>query len=166
MGVDSFYGLLKNVRDHPQDEESITHLLAVQGFDVDHVRQGLEFSPIKFDRLSSVAQVLSKTLVPVATNVKTISEPFASWGMSHGAALASIALALGGMFRQVHIAASTSYDLLYPWGSHPVLDPLWSTERLAIVHDGCELGRIDKTRMIAQSQLALDTLRVCFGYGA
>jgi hypothetical protein len=35
---------------------------------------------------------------------------------------------------------------------------------LAIVHDGCELGRIDKTRMIAQSQIALDALRVCFGY--
>jgi hypothetical protein len=81
--------------------------------------------------------------------------------MSHGAALASVAMALDGFLGRALIAASTTYDQLYPWGSHPVLDPRWSTERLNVIHDGCEMGRIDKVRFVAQSQLVLDTLKVC-----
>ena len=88
----------------------------------------------------------------------------AAWSMYHGAALASVALAVGGLFRRIHIAASTTYDQLYPLGTHPVLDPLWSTEGLSFVHDGCEADRIAKTRLAAQSPLALDTLRVCPGH--
>jgi hypothetical protein len=45
-----------------------------------------------------------------------------------------------------------------------VLDPLWSTETLTVVHDGCEMGRIDKVRFMAESQLVLDTLRLCPAY--
>jgi hypothetical protein len=81
--------------------------------------------------------------------------------MLHGAAMISIALALGRLLRRVHVAASTTYDRLYPWGTHPLLDPLWSTETLAVVHDGCELNTIDKTAFIARSPLALATLRPC-----
>jgi hypothetical protein len=29
------------------------------------------------------------------------------------------------------------------------------------MHDGCEMGRIDKVRFVAGSQLVLDTLKVC-----
>ena len=32
-GVDSYYSLFKNVRDHPDDEETITDLIVVRGFD-------------------------------------------------------------------------------------------------------------------------------------
>jgi hypothetical protein len=46
-----------------------------------------------------------------------------------------------------------------------VLDPLWSTETLTVVHDGCELNSIDKTATVAQSPLVRATLRVCPGYG-
>jgi hypothetical protein len=80
--------------------------------------------------------------------------------------MVSVALALGNMFRRVLIAASTTYDKLYPWGSHPLLDPLWSTEGLTFVHDGCEMDTIDKTRIVARSRLVLDTLRPCAGYGS
>src|SRR5260370_38842003 len=34
LGIDSFYSLLKNHRDHPGDEKTIDHLLFVRGFDI------------------------------------------------------------------------------------------------------------------------------------
>jgi hypothetical protein len=108
-----------------------------------------------------VAAETGTTLLPVVTNVRREGGLLASWPMLHGAAMASIVLALGSAFRRMLIAASTTYDKLYPWGSHPVLDPLWSTEAVAFVHDGCELNTIDKTRVVAESPLALATLRPC-----
>jgi hypothetical protein len=165
MGVDSFYSLLKNVRDHPADEDTITHLIPVHGFDVYHPGWDSQFTPTILEHTQMVAEGLNKTLLPVVTNLRYVMESLeAAWSMYHGAALASVALAMGSLFRRVHIAASTTYDQLYPLGTHPVLDPLWSTESLSFVHDGCELDRIDKTRMAAQSPLALETLRVCPGH--
>ena len=105
------------------------------------------------------------TLIPVTTNIRRVTMALAPWTMVHGGALASVALALAPLMKRVLIAASTTYDVLYPWGTHPVLDPLWSTDSLAVIHDGCEMNTIDKTRAIAQSQLVLDTLRTCPGYG-
>jgi len=166
LGVDSFYSLLKNVRNHPGDDETVTHLIAIHGFDAAYGTWDSTFPPAILARAERVAGELGKTLLPVVTNLRIASEPLLSWNMTHGAALASVALALGGLFRHVTIAASTTYDQLYPWGSHPLLDPLWSTERLAVVHDGCELGRIDKTHLVVRSPLVLDTLRVCPGYEA
>jgi hypothetical protein len=163
LGVDSFYCLLKNQRDHPRDAEAISHLIAVHGMDVGHEPWDKRVPSVMDDNWRRVAQESGTALLPVTTNVRVVLEPLALWTMAHGAALASIALALGSAFRAVRIAASTTYDQLYPWGSHPLLDPLWSTEAVRFMHDGCERDRIGKTALVAQSQLALDTLRVCPG---
>ena len=163
LGVDSFYSLLKNQRDHPRDVETISHLIAVHGMDVGHEGWDERVPPAMGENWRRVARESGTALLPVTTNLRVVLEPLALWTMTHGAALASIALALGSVFRAVRIAASTTYDQLYPWGSHPLLDPLWSTEAVRFIHDGCELDRIDKTALVAQSQLALDTLRVCSG---
>jgi hypothetical protein len=166
LGVDTFYSLLKNVRDHPNDEETVSHLIAVHGFDACHGTWDPAFPPTLLDPSGRVARALGKTLLPVATNLRRATGPLAPWSMGHGAGLASVALALGSMFRRVLIAGSNTYDELEPWGTHPVLDPLWATERVSFVHDGCEADRTEKVRFIAQSSLVLDTLRVCPGYTA
>jgi hypothetical protein len=99
--------------------------------------------------------------------VRRATGHLAPWPTSHGGGLIAVALALGAALRRVHIAASTTYDRLYPWGSHPLLDRLWSTEDLTVIHDGCEMNTIDKTRVIAEArpELVLETLRPCAGYG-
>jgi hypothetical protein len=43
-----------------------------------------------------------------------------------------------------------------------MLDPLWSTEDVEIVHDGCKADRVKKAALIAKSEIALRNLRVCF----
>ena len=165
LGVDSFYSLLKNQRDHPADEKTVTHLLSVHGFDVAHDGWDDVFPPALLKHFAHVANSTGKTLVPVVSNIRQVGARLAPWTMLHGGAMASVALALGTAWRRVMIAASATYDTIYPWGTHPLLDPLWSTEGLTVVHDGCELGTIDKTRFVARSALVLETLRVCPGYG-
>jgi hypothetical protein len=165
MGVDSWYCLRKNARDHPADERTISYLIAVHGFDVAYEGWDSTFPPSMLTNFQRIAAECGKTLIPIVTNVRRVTEELAPWSMVHGGATLSIAHALGGVLRRVTLAASTTYDKLYPWGSHPVLDPRWSTEGLAVVHDGCEVDRIDRTRFIAQSPLVRETLRVCPGYG-
>jgi hypothetical protein len=161
LGVDSYYSLLKNVRNHPRDDQTVSHLITVHGFDVAKRDWDERFPARMLQDCQRAAHETGKTLLPVTTNLRPATMTLARWTLSHGAGLSSIALALDGLLGTVRIAASATYDKLYPWGSHPVLDPRWSTEGLTVVHDGCEMGRIDKTRFIAASQLVLDTLKVC-----
>ena len=46
-----------------------------------------------------------------------------------------------------------------------MLDPLWSTEGLTVVHDGCEADMFAKMAFVSRSPLVLETLRVCPGFG-
>ena len=44
LGIDSYYSLLKNERTHPADNERVTHLISIHGFDVAHGEWDPEFS--------------------------------------------------------------------------------------------------------------------------
>lgn len=152
-GVDSYYTLLKH-------REEITHLIYVHGFDIWLHEE--EFRSAVLCEVRKVAQAFGKSLIFVETNIHEVSDQFADWGVHyHGAALASVALLLAPQLQTVYVPSSYAYDELFPWGSHPLLDPLWGTESLKIVHDGNEAGRIEKLALIAQSDIALRTLRVC-----
>ena len=160
-GVDSFYSLLRNVQNHPADEEAITHLIVVHGFDTWFAKRSELFEAIA-GNTSRIARELGKKVIPAATNLKDFGDRFVPWDSHyHGAFLASMGLALENLFEKIYIASSHNCDQLFPWGSHPILDPLWSTERLSFVHDGSETRRIDKTRYISQFPIVLQTLRVC-----
>jgi hypothetical protein len=152
-GVDSWYSVLKH-------REEISKLILVHGFDIP-----LENTILR-ERVSrairGTAAELRIPLIEVETNLHEFSRQHLSWEFYHGAALASIALLLSPQFATVYVAASDTYALLVPWGSHPLLDPLWSTEGTEIVHDGCEATREEKLVSIAQSELALRSLRVCW----
>jgi hypothetical protein len=73
-----------------------------------------------------------------------------------------VALALGEDLSSCLISASNSPDSIRPWGSHPVLDTLWSTEGLEIAQVGFEENRFEKIRRVSKSELALRSLRVCW----
>ena len=73
-----------------------------------------------------------------------------------------MALGLKGLWNTVMIPAAQTYADLYPGGTHPLMDPLWSTESVRILNDGAEATRIAKVARIAQSDTALGHLRVCW----
>jgi hypothetical protein len=167
LGVDSWYCLLKNERDHPADAVTISHLLYLHGIDVPF-QEWDDDLPLEIEQnVKRVAGETGKTFLPIVTNVRPATAILGPWPMLHGGGLIAGALALGAGLRRIHIAASTTYNRLYPWGSHPLLDRLWSTEALTVIHDGCEMNTIDKTRVIveARPELVLETLRPCAGYG-
>ncbi len=160
LGADSFYSLLKNLRDHNQDDDTITHLVTVEGFDV-YLWEGDRY-PAVHSNFKRVAQQLGKTAVQVTTNLRDFSDRMADWvSLYHGAALASVGLSLQNACSRMLIASTHTHTNLMPLGSHPALDRLWSTGRMSFVHDGCEANRLDKLRLIAATPVALETLRVC-----
>lgn len=160
MGVDSCYSLVKNIRDHDASNEAVTHLITVEGFDV-YLWESYRFAPM-LDSIQQVAMDTSKAVLRVTTNLRDLTDRVADWPrLYHGSALASVALGLGSAMRSVRVAASHTYDRLFPLGSHPLLDPLWSTEHTTVMHDGCEANRLEKLELIAASDVILDNLRVC-----
>lgn len=163
LGVDSFYSLLKNMTHPDEHGGTITHLIVVHGFDIYYGKWNTDLFTVVRSNSAKMAQLLGMKILPVATNIRDLSDRFADWGvLYHGAAMTSIALVLESVFKKVYIAASNSYARLHPWGTYPVLDPLWATETLSFVHDGCEANRLDKVRFISQFPITLETLRVCF----
>jgi CubicO group peptidase (beta-lactamase class C family) len=70
--------------------------------------------------------------------------------------LAAIGHLLAPAFERIYIAASVNYRDLFPWGTHPLLDPLWSSELLEFVHHGCAARRIEKLRFIAGFDAAVN----------
>jgi hypothetical protein len=157
-GIDSFYTLLKQ-------RDEITTLIFMHGYDIQLDKH--EFRDRAFRSVEDVAAKFGKDLIEVETNLaeslEKISPSFIpAGGDAHGAVLASIALLLTPQFKKIYIPSSYPYSNLNPWGSHPLLDPLWSTDDVEIVHDGCEADRIGKSAVIAQSETAMRNLRVCF----
>jgi hypothetical protein len=108
-----------------------------------------------------VAAALNKKLICVESNItefndrRKISRMF-----QHGLTLAGVGVALG--FSQVYIPSSSTYSYLFPLGSHPCTDPLWSTAITSIVHDGAERTRSEKTVALTKYPVLLDNLQVCW----
>ena len=151
-GVDSFYTALKRAPE-------LTHLVYVSGFDV--------LDPASRRAQSALAGVraaaadLGKELIEVETNIRAITDPYETWHLAHGIGIAAVALLLQGQLERIYVPASFAYADLAPWGTHPLLDPLWGTEAIDLVHDGCELVRAEKVARIASHEVVLARLRVC-----
>jgi hypothetical protein len=100
----------------------ITHLVFVKGIDIQLDNEKQFQQALSNNR--RVAQQYSKVLVPVETNVRFFGHSFKpmGWAMYHGSGLASIVLALG--LRKFFVAASHTFDRLFPWGCNPLTDPI------------------------------------------
>lgn len=153
-GVDSFYTLLKH-------RDEITDLIFVHGFDISLSNR--ELAERVERQLRTVAETLGKRFAVIRTDLRGILSNCGDWGhVTHGAALAAVAHLLPDEIGKIYIASSHYYRYQRPWGSHPSLDPLWSSDVLKIVHDGCERRRPEKTAEIARNTVVQKYLRVCW----
>ena len=152
-GVDSFYTLLKH-------RDEISDLIYVYGFEI-----GLD-NPTLYQKTSAmiqnVATEFNKRFITIESNLGTLLNSYVYWGLlGHGAALATIGHLLSPYYRLLYIPATHTYADMYPWGSHPLLDPLWSSDVLEFKHDGCEATRVQKVKFISEFDVVLRSLRVC-----
>jgi hypothetical protein len=155
-GVDSFFTALRHL-------DRIDALVFMYGFDVPLVELPDLRSAVTAG-VRAAAKELGKPLVEVETNLHDFSDRFESpWGTTyHGAALAAVAHLLSPSFGEVLVGGTHTYGDLFPWGSHPVVDPLLSSDKVRLVHDGADADRVEKTIAVAESPVALRHLRVCW----
>jgi hypothetical protein len=154
-GVDSFFTLLK-----ARDE--LTDIITIRGFDMSLSDDD------RWQKTSASAQIVANQLNiqrhEVESNFGSIIKEFGLWiEHGHGMALACVARSLAGLFGEIRVPGSDTIEDQIPWGSSIFTDPLYSDERLSIVHDACTANRADKIIFLSKEPLALKHLRVCPG---
>ena len=154
-GADSLYTLLKHF-------DEVTDLILVIGMDIP--MSDTKQADVTEVAAREVADKFGKNLVVVRTNLRASFERASlDWGsQAHGSVMATVGHLLANDFRKIYIASSHTYQGLFPWGSHPVVDHHWSSDRLTFVHDGCDATRVQKIKLISENQTALSALRVCW----
>lgn len=155
-GVDSFYSAITQ-------SDRITHLIFVHGFDIGIDDESLAIRALAGARES--AAELGKPLIEVKTTIRSAfgNRLPLDWGYDfHGAALAHVGLALSQHLSTVIIPSSNCREELAPWGSHPDLDPLWSSGTVVFEHHELDLQRLGKIRRIGGNRTAMNHLRVCW----
>jgi len=98
----------------------------------------------------------------VSSNYRQFSDDVIGWDDAVGPTLASFALLLAPLVDQVIISATLPGHLLRPKGTHPDLDPLWSSAATRVLHFGVELGRCDKAAAVADEPFVQRWLKVCW----
>lgn len=116
--------------------------------------------------VTAIAEDVGIKLIKVSTNAyahfRDLDSDFRFWRFEyHGSFLAAIAHAFAPRFSVTSIASTYDFANLEPWGSHPLLDPLYSTSSLQIRHENAALSRLEKTQIVGEWDLALKHLRVC-----
>ena len=165
-GMDSLAALRVNKKTYPEQHPgSIKDCLLVHGFDIGGViERGMKYHV--FDRakmaLSAVAKDAKVTLIPVYTNIRHLCDERELWlDRFFGAVLAAVAHAFSSRLNLVYIASSYDIPNLTPCGSHPLLDPSYSSYDLRIIHRDLALSRLEKLRIVADWDVAFQNFRVC-----
>jgi hypothetical protein len=152
-GVDSWFTALRR--------RDISHWIVCLGFDMPVT--SVDVYRRHRDRLAAIAQRAGKPLISCATNIRQTR-----WGVSHwehlcfGPALGMTAHFLGSDFRRVYVPGSFDFSTLRPWGSHPLSDNLFTSSSTEVLHEGAEATRYEKTEYLCGSDLAIETLHVCY----
>lgn len=151
-GVDSFYTALTHL-------DELDALVFVHGFDIPIDDEALGGRAVEHAREAAAA--LGKELIEVRTDLRKYMPVGGDWGFTHGAAMALVAHSLSGYLGKVYIPATYTYRDMFPWGSHPLTDPLWSGAA-TIVHDGAHVTRLDKLAYLVGHEAPAEHLRVCW----
>jgi hypothetical protein len=149
-GVDSFYTVLKR----QAEIDVLIHLDNPWADEKGRARLN--------GKIKEAAHRLGKELILVKSNFRGFLDTYTGWDYSHGAAMIVLALLLSPYLSRVLFASGLTYANVQPFGSHPLLDPLWSTEDLEVIHDGDEANRLQKIKSMAGNEIMLNSLRVCW----
>ncbi len=153
-GVDSFSTVLRN--------PEITHLVYIAGLDAPVGEEFERHHARVREAIEEIASRLGKSLITVETNARELYKGLLEGPAFFGGLLAAAARLMAPEIGRVYIASSQSYEWQLENSSHPMLDHLWGTGGLELIHDGAELTRPEKLAGIAGDELARSALRVCW----
>ena len=113
-------------------------------------------------QLSVIAEDAGIALVPITTNLVQSLGRGVEWATNwQGSVLAAAPHTLAGRLTEASISSGRYIQNLVPFGTHPVLDPNYSSRDLRIRHEGITLSRFAKTKLLVEWDTALQNLRVC-----
>ncbi|MDO8348506.1 MAG: hypothetical protein Q7S85_11510 [Rugosibacter sp.] len=169
-GIDSYFTIARRMPGNPYGIPAVgalDDLLTVWGFDV-RAHEENQFMQLEKMLLESSRQLKLNHLC-IRTNLRDMEKhiPFKDMWRRLGqcAGLGFISLSMENRYRTVTLGSTKAYGNLAPWGTHPLLDPLFSTTGLGIVHDGASFSRDQKTDLVAKFPPAHKSLHVCFAEG-
>lgn len=154
-GVDSYFTLLN------LPETALT-LLSIEHAEPDQDSIANAFSRLT-DLQNSRVDKMHDQNIKVVTNMM-VAHPriLDQWALRlHGPFYAACALLVSDSISSAAISSTFEYGHLKPWGSHPALDPLWSSTSTQIKHFGADHSRAEKTELVARSTAARASLSVC-----
>jgi hypothetical protein len=161
-GVDSFFTLWKNLpQNQPIPDYRITHGVFIKGFDIlPAENQHFEFLYEKYRRAAAHLRI---ELIPLETNVVSITHLRLPLADFYGPIILSAGIALAGGFKRFFIPSSWDYNKLQKKAvaSDPLMDHLLSTDTLDIINHGSTHRRVEKVQEIADWEIAQNLLWVC-----
>lgn len=164
-GVDSLATLRWNVLNIPRDHPDAIVASLFIAYDRDPTPSLARLESATAPRASAVRPVAADAgtrVIPVRTNMWWLAPD--GWFFTekwHGAALASMAAFFSGEYRKGYVASSHNPDVVAPNGSHPLLDPFFSSAHFAIEHDLFSMSRSEKVALIAEWPVGIAHVRVC-----
>ena len=139
--------------------------ILVHGFDIGGViERGAKYHV--FERAKAamvpVAAAADLTLIPIYTNIRHLCDNRDLWlNQFFGAVLAAAVHALAPRINLAWLASSYDIPHLHPCGSHPLLDPEYSSFDLQIRHRDAGLSRVEKLKIVSGWDTAFQNFRVC-----
>jgi len=157
-GIDSLATLRINRVDlpseHPRSFKDGIFIIGLQP-EVDHLLEDVQRS------LSVIAKDAEITLIPITTNIRSLYDDWEFWCSEFASSVfAATAYAINCRVTSLTIPSSVDLPQLVPHGSHPLLDPKYSTNNLLIHHDK-NISRLAKTKLLADWHTGLQQIRVC-----
>ncbi|MFZ5917479.1 MAG: hypothetical protein ACOYZ7_11125 [Chloroflexota bacterium] len=161
-GIDSLATLRTNRLNYPLEHPgSIKDCLLIYGQNIESDDRPETFE-LAMHSLSEITQDAGITLIPVYTNTRSLDYDTNFFLYKFQAAiLSAVAHAFARRFTTVTIASGDNIPGLHAWGTHPILDPNFSSFDLRIRHDSNILSRFEKTKLVAEWNAALQHIKVC-----
>jgi len=102
---------------------------------------------------------LNLRLLQVHTNWRKLG---IDWEDGFGSGLASSLSLFSYSFRGAIIASDETYDFFLPWGSTPLIIPMFSSNDFDFVNDGAGLTRVQRAAVVDSWPVGKKNLRVCW----
>jgi hypothetical protein len=130
----------------------------VHGFDIPL------YEAAPFENAAAKAKNMLQSLnIPLITVSSNFRDHSGRWDKEYAAAVASTLMLFQNCFAKGIIASGRSYShKLLVRGSNPFTDPLLSSGRMTISHDGAGYSRCQKAKKISEWPEALQFLRICW----
>lgn len=151
-GVDSMFSLLEHCED-------LTDLIFINNWEGEFTANDLQRIHYQTDE---VGRKYSLPVTRVTFSPREALRQYVSWHFLHGSVLHSMALCHQSVFGRILIPSSYTVNELEPWGSHPLLDPLWSCNGQYVMHDRIDATRIEKMDRVLSNSFLAKRMRVCW----